>query len=104
MTIDPDKFSKYLAHREQYPDFCLREWPCQEQIDNGELCYQVLPFKEIVDQLDSKTKAKIGAPQNLDCPQSYVDLLNRCLYGRLSERGGCPKNLYTRKSATGDVG
>ena len=102
MTIDPNKYQEYLAYRNNYlyreldiPDFCFRKWPCQEEINaaKGDACFMAIPFKEIFVQLDQKTKDKMGVMPTLDCPQPYVDLLNRCLYGRQSEREGCPTKM-----------
>ena len=94
MTIDPGKWQQYTELKNQYiPDFCFREWPCQEKTTKGEVCYRTIPFKEIFVQLDPKTKDKMGVMSTLDCPQPYVDLLNRCLYGRQSEREGCPTKM-----------
>lgn len=94
MTIDPNKFREYSTFKEQdFPDFCFREVPCPRGAPKGEVCYTAMPFGANVDQLDKKTKGQMAIKSNLDCPRLYVDMVNRCLYGRLSAREWCPKNL-----------
>ena len=90
MVISP---REYMDQKVLFlPDECYREWQCETKVAEGKVCYRPMRYGPIVSQLDQETRAKM-LTTDLYCPKLYVDLVNRCLYGRQAERGGCPKDL-----------
>ena len=93
MSIEPHEFIEAFLEP-KIPDTCNQQVPCTKNT-NGKPCYRKVAFGKVYDELDPQTQKKIGVPAKpcYQCPDQYLNVVNKCLFGPQSERIGCPKNM-----------